>query len=112
VVRRDDPRGEVLGVGLDGRVGAEAQRELAFRGTRRDGDDSARPEVPGSCTASEPTPLAAAWTTTVSPGRNPALPRNRCQAVSPCTSSASAAASCIAYGTGTVSAADTTARDA
>ena len=58
-----------------------------------------------SCTASDPTPPAAACTTTDSPGRSCAEVRYRCQAVRPWISSATAVASSTPSGMGNVSAA-------
>ena len=57
-----------------------------------------------SCTASEPTPPAAAWTTTLSPGATRPHVRYRCHAVSPCSSTASAVSSSTPSGIGNVSA--------
>ena len=60
-----------------------------------------------SCVASEPTPPAAATTTTVSPSATRPTVRYRCQAVSPCSSSASAVPSLTPSGIGTVIASGT-----
>src|SRR6266487_963276 len=57
------------------------------------------PKIFASCTASEPTPPAAALTTTVSPGWSCALVRSRCHADRPCTRMASAAPSSMPSGT-------------
>ncbi len=65
-----------------------------------------------SWTASEPTPPAAAWTTTLSPARSCADVRYRCHAVRPWTSSASAAASDTSSGTAKVVAAGALANSA
>ena len=51
------------------------------------------PIGPPSCTASDPTPPAAACTTTLSPSASLAEVRYRCHAVSPWSISASAVAS-------------------
>ena len=53
-----------------------------------------------SCTAREPTPPAPDTTTTDSPGASLAEVRNRCQAVRPCMSRASASSSSMSSGTG------------
>ena len=65
-----------------------------------------------SWVASEPTPPAAAWTTTLSPGAIRAHVRYRCHAVSPWSSSASAVASLTPSGIGNVVAAGAAANSA
>ena len=58
------------------------------------------PHALASCTASVPTPPAAACTTTLSPVARCVEVRSRCQAVSPCTISARACPSLTASGSG------------
>ena len=58
------------------------------------------PQALASCTERVPTPPAAAWTTTDSPGARWVLVRSRCQAVSPWTSRDSAWPSLTLSGTG------------
>ncbi len=70
------------------------------------------PNARPSCTASEPTPPAAACTTTLSPSASRADVRYRCQAVRPWMSSASAAPSDTPSGIGKVVASGTTAYSA
>ena len=84
---------------VDGRrLRRGSSRGRACPGSTRPRSPGRHPSVLASWIARVPTPPAAAWTTTVSPAARCALVRSRCQAVRPCTISASACPSVTSSG--------------
>ena len=89
LVRVEDRRLQVLGAGVDRRVGAQPL-QASSRFASLDAMPITRPAPMrlASCTASEPVPPAAAWTTTDSPCCEPGRGPQQARAVRPWSSSA------------------------
>ena len=108
VVRLEDRRLQVVGARVDRGVGAQPRAPArASPPTRRARSPGPAPIRFASCTASEPVPPAAAWTTTDSPSSSRAEIRSRLRAVRPWSSSAAACSSETSSGTGTRTASGT-----